>query len=109
MVQESPLLTKEDNSLDVSVVMKAPIPKKAMLEPIERKPVHQTISDSSVTISYNKELPSSPSNQKLKKSMSKTKVAVVDEIDVNKDLSDAESTLEFILLGLSKNLGLKPK
>lgn len=36
-------------------------------------------------------------------------MAVLDEIDVNKDLTETESTLEFILLGLSKNLGLKPK
>jgi len=31
------------------------------------------------------------------------------EIDTNKDLTDTESTLEFIILGLSKNLGIKPK
>ena len=34
---------------------------------------------------------------------------VFNEIDAHKDLNDADSTLEFILIGLSKNLEIKPK
>lgn len=33
----------------------------------------------------------------------------MNDINDAKDLSEAETTLEFILVGLSKNLGIKPK
>lgn len=33
----------------------------------------------------------------------------MNDLNDSKDLGDAETTLEFILLGLAKNLGIKPK
>ena len=96
---------------DSSKILKNAPGKKSFLDPLD---THHTggnkgSSNRNAAVTSSLEAPNMGSVRYKNSKMNLNNPDVFNDIDVHKDLSDADSTLEFILIGLSKNLDIKPK
>lgn len=94
---------------DSSIILRNAPGKKNQLEPLESAKIGNnkvpTKRDSAVTGSIDFGTSFKPKSTK----GSLANPDIFNDIDLNKDLGDTDSTLEFILLSLSKCLDIKPK